>query len=504
MATVTGLTASRMLQIEGQSIVDARLENYDLILTTFGGQDINVGDIRGAQGIQGETGETGFYPVILSVATDFDTLTAPGTYLFTSSAAVGSSANKPDYPGVGALAGYLIVHGNGTTFIKQEWTNYNNTSEQLSRSKYNSTWYTWRPNQEVATTSQDGLMSKAHYDLLAGATANATLDTLVRRSNSSNNFLVDDPTATKHVTTKSYVDGRTAAATLTTTGVVELATTAETQAGGDSTRAVTPAGLASVVATATAKGLVELATDAEAQAGTDTSRAVTPANLASLAGYRLLDTAIYTSSGTFSKASYPGLKAVRIRAVGGGGGGGGSNAATANNHSIAGGGGGGGYAETFVLAASLAASETLTVGAGGAAGSSGTGGTGGTSSFGTHAVATGGLGGSIVTNTALYLSAPGGAGGAGTTGTLKIGGNPGELGTGYATLGIGGTGGASMMGPGGMAQYNASSAPIAGLPGGLYGGGGSGSSANQNSVNGGSQLDGGAGAKGVIIVEVYV
>ncbi|MBP0633294.1 hypothetical protein [Cupriavidus sp. AcVe19-1a] len=68
-------------------------------------------------------------------------------------------------------------------------------------------------------------------------------------------------------------------ATTTVKGVVELADNAETQAGMDVTRAVTPAGLASRTATATRTGLVELATDAEAQTGTDTTRAVTPANL---------------------------------------------------------------------------------------------------------------------------------------------------------------------------------------------------------------------------------
>jgi hypothetical protein len=77
-----------------------------------------------------------------------------------------------------------------------------------------------------------------------------------------------------------------AAATTAAAGVVELATDAETQAGSDASRAVTPSSLATVVATSSAKGLVELATDAEATAGADTSRAVTPANLlAVLAAY---------------------------------------------------------------------------------------------------------------------------------------------------------------------------------------------------------------------------
>lgn len=70
------------------------------------------------------------------------------------------------------------------------------------------------------------------------------------------------------------------AASTTASGIVELATNAETQTGTDTARAVTPAGLASVTATETRAGLVELATTAEVQTGTDTARAVTPAGLA--------------------------------------------------------------------------------------------------------------------------------------------------------------------------------------------------------------------------------
>lgn len=73
-------------------------------------------------------------------------------------------------------------------------------------------------------------------------------------------------------------------ATETTTGVVELATTAEVQAGTDSVRAVTPAGLVGRTATETRAGLVELATAAEAQGLTDAVRALSPAGLASAFG----------------------------------------------------------------------------------------------------------------------------------------------------------------------------------------------------------------------------
>jgi hypothetical protein len=65
-------------------------------------------------------------------------------------------------------------------------------------------------------------------------------------------------------------------------GIIEIATDVESAAGTDSSRAVSPFGLAAVVATATSKGLVELATNAETFTGTDTVRAVTPADLKSV------------------------------------------------------------------------------------------------------------------------------------------------------------------------------------------------------------------------------
>ncbi len=83
---------------------------------------------------------------------------------------------------------------------------------------------------------------------------------------------------TERAVTPAGLAGRTA--TTTRRGIVELATAAEAAAGTDTERAVTPAGLAGRTATTTRRGIVELATAAEAAAGTDTERAVTPAGLA--------------------------------------------------------------------------------------------------------------------------------------------------------------------------------------------------------------------------------
>ena len=76
------------------------------------------------------------------------------------------------------------------------------------------------------------------------------------------------------------VTAAVAGASETASGIVELATAAEVQAGTDTVRAVTPAGLASRTATETLAGLIEIATAAEAQALASAVVALTPARLA--------------------------------------------------------------------------------------------------------------------------------------------------------------------------------------------------------------------------------
>jgi microcystin-dependent protein len=60
MATVTGLTAARMLEIEAASVVDGEVVNGNLILTKHDGNSINAGPVTGPQGPTGPTGPAGF------------------------------------------------------------------------------------------------------------------------------------------------------------------------------------------------------------------------------------------------------------------------------------------------------------------------------------------------------------------------------------------------------------------------------------------------------------
>lgn len=209
---------------------------------------------------------------------------------------------------------------------------------------------------------------------------------------------------------------------------------------------------------------------------------------------------IFTTSGTYTKPSN--LLFAIVEVVGGGAGGGGVSSAvgqTANS----GGGGGGGFSRKKILASSLGATETVTIGSGGAGGTGNSNGTdGGTSSFGTHCSATGGSGGagnapsSLVPRRGLTC----GAGGTGTGGDINTAGLIGPNGFNLALANYGqvsGGGGASMYGSGG-AQMTATNTN--GNNGAGFGGGGSGVA----SYNVASNYTGGAGTNGVVIVYEYL
>ncbi len=56
MATITGLTAARMLIIEAMSVISGAISGNDLILTRQNGTTINAGNVRGPTGPQGIPG----------------------------------------------------------------------------------------------------------------------------------------------------------------------------------------------------------------------------------------------------------------------------------------------------------------------------------------------------------------------------------------------------------------------------------------------------------------
>lgn len=207
---------------------------------------------------------------------------------------------------------------------------------------------------------------------------------------------------------------------------------------------------------------------------------------------------VFTTTGTYTPTA--GMLYCDIEVVGGGGGSGGIAATGATQNSCSAGGGGGGYARGIFSAATIGASKSVTIGAGGTAGTAGnnTGGTGGTTSVGVLISATGGLGGGggPAVSSGSYFCSHGGVGGAGSGGDYQTNGGAGGSTTQIGfVLGIAGFGGSTFFGGNALGADNATA--IAGLS---FGGGASGSSQGQNF----SAQVGAAGAAGIVIITEYV
>jgi hypothetical protein len=231
-------------------------------------------------------------------------------------------------------------------------------------------------------------------------------------------------------------------------------------------------------------------------------------------GFRLAGVRYFTSSGTFAKADPLstgdiGLRAVRVRVQAGGGGAGGAALTTSTQYAAGGAGGGGAYAESFVLAAALGTSVTVTVGAGGAGGAAGNnnGTNGGASSFGTLVTASGGLLGNGRAAQTVPAGRSGVSGAVQTTATGDLT-FPGQGGIPNVTLPhsldfiTGPSGGFSRLGVGGSGRVRETG--TAGLDGNAGTGFGAGGSGGVNTDTQAVGRAGGAGAAGVVIVEVFV
>lgn len=214
--------------------------------------------------------------------------------------------------------------------------------------------------------------------------------------------------------------------------------------------------------------------------------------------YRFVEQLRFTSVGTatFTKATYPWLAAVRVTCVGGGGVGGQCGATGAGEASMGGGGGGGGTAFRTLAVGSVPTSVTVTVGAGGTGVSDG-----GNSSFGSLVVAGGGEAGDSRPASAAAFGVEGGAGGTAIVSDYGASGTAGTAGFGSGQLGFSGNGGASHLGGGGKGRITTSGTQRRqGFGGLVYGGGGGGSI---NAASASPFTPGGAGAQGIVIVDLY-
>lgn len=206
----------------------------------------------------------------------------------------------------------------------------------------------------------------------------------------------------------------------------------------------------------------------------------------------------FTSSGTYTP--HAGLIKALIECNGGGGGGGGVLGSASEIFSGAGG-GAGAYSIVLATAATIGASQAVTIGTGGGGGnSSPTGGSAGnTTSVGTICTAPGGGGGGA-SNASTYGT--GGAGGTAGSGDLaRVGYNGASGFYNGVNAGVvfdGGAGANSPFGPGGPAAHCTASSFQNGNAGGI-GAGGSGGCAN----NTGAGAGGGNGGAGYVVITEY-
>src|SRR5579859_6997376 len=213
---------------------------------------------------------------------------------------------------------------------------------------------------------------------------------------------------------------------------------------------------------------------------------------------------VFTSTGTYTPTS--GMKYCTIEVQAGGGGGGGAAISGAATGAIGGAGGGGGYSRKTVTAATIGASQAVTVGAtanGGTAGNN-AGTAGNTSSVGAIVSATGGGAGSG-SAASQFANTNGAAGGVGSSGDFNIHGGAGNpsfqsfLPT-IVQLVCGGNGGNSIFGAGGIGQTVTGGQSFTGNAGTTYGGGGAGGISTGNTA----AAAGGNGAAGIVIITEYL
>lgn len=224
-------------------------------------------------------------------------------------------------------------------------------------------------------------------------------------------------------------------------------------------------------------------------------------------GFNQVVTQVFTSSGTYTPTS--GMDYCIVELVGAGGGGGGCAATGTTSIAAAGGGGAGGYARETFTAATIGASQTVTIGAAGAGGAAGAnnGTAGGNSTLGALLTANGGGGGTGSSTITTAATRGGGTAGTASGGDVNINGGAGGAGVGVYTSSTvffvrGGAGGSNPLGPGAgvFIMANLSGSANAGDNGKGYGGGGGGA-ANTRSA---AARAGGSGTAGICIITEFI
>lgn len=210
----------------------------------------------------------------------------------------------------------------------------------------------------------------------------------------------------------------------------------------------------------------------------------------------LINIQVFMASGTYTPTS--GMGNCVIQCIGGGGAGGGTPSTTA--FLSGGGGGAGGFSQSYVSAATIGVSQTVTIGAGGTGVSNANGNAGGNTSVGSIVIANGGSGGAAGTTSTGSTS--GGAGGVVGTGNVTLPGSPG-------LFGVSASSGTTVSGNGGNSYFAGGALGVA--PGTLSSTAGVSAVANSGAGGSGSSITGGSaaaraggnGGSGLVIIYEY-
>ena len=299
--------------------------------------------------------------------------------------------------------------------------------------------------------------------------------------------------AYKRISPQPVVEGGTGASTLT--GVVTGNGASAMSANAVTQYAVVVGGASNAVGSVASVGTSGQVLTSNGTGSNPTFQTVGTSGISSVV------TQVFTSSGTYTPTS--GMSYCTIECVGGGGGGGGSSTCSSTRVSVGAGGDSGVYARKVASSATVGASQTVTIGAGGTAGAvgGGQGGQGGTTSVGAICSADGGGGGFGTSATLNFVIAGGSAVSvAGGVGDLVV---PNVCGG----MGLGSVAGNRVAGGQGGASYFSGSNPnlVGSLSGAgnaalSYGGGGGGA----NTSTSGPQQPGAVGASGIVVITEFI
>ena len=180
MATVTGLTAARMLAIEAASVVSGAVDGSGhLQLETEGGSTIDAGNVIGPAGPTG----AGFGSSVIAQTTDLNTVVTPGSYVQLVDAWATFALH---YPQVGD-GGWLMVMGTGSNRIQTYIAPHNSELPSVyyrETSDTGAVWTAWRP-MPMSNDSGAYRFIRDGYDNNVRVTAGGSIDSFEFKSDTA-------------------------------------------------------------------------------------------------------------------------------------------------------------------------------------------------------------------------------------------------------------------------------------------------------------------------------